>query len=321
MVRQEDGSALPGSAGIEISCGGITQTVARTNVLDNFIFQWAAAPEASGPRAGNAFSSASGAAASGFYASRGFTNCELRAELSGFSSSSIHLASSTTFDGRDVGVIWLHRISGAPGDNAVSITTLAAPKAAKKNFDKGRELGRTGNFSAAAAHFQEAVKIYPRFAEAWVDLGFTQYKMRSPAAAESSALNAKDIDPKLAGIYQILGYVAADRQDWNATAHYLEEAERLNPLSSPLPWYISAVAYYQMRRYNEAERSIRQEIQVDAGRHYRRAQFLLGLILVAKNEIARGSQILRDYLASSPDPADVKAANAMLSRLEVPTSR
>jgi hypothetical protein len=70
-----------------------------------------------------------------------------------------------------------------------------------------------------------------------------------------------------------------------------------------------------MHRFNEAEKSIRQEMQIDTERHYRRAQFLLGLILVARNEIITGTQALREYLAGAPDPGDVRTANAMLSRL------
>lgn len=319
-VKLDDGSPLPGSAAIELICGASGRIVAHTGILDNFVFLATAPSGGNSSGLTNAWSllgSASGDAASGPRGdSEGNTDCDLRAQLSGFRSSSISLNNPAAYDGTSVGVIWLHRIA-ASGENLVSISTLTAPKNAKKNFEKGRELARMGKVSDAVSSFQKAVKIDPQFAEAWVGLGFAQYQMNAQDAAEKSVMKAREVDPKLPGIYQILGYIASDRKDWKSAAQYLEEAERLNPMSSALPWYISAVAYYEMHRFNEAEKSIRQEMRIDTERRYRRAQFLLGLILVARNEIVTGTQALREYLAGTPDPSDVKTANAMLSRLDL----
>jgi tetratricopeptide (TPR) repeat protein len=316
-VKIDDGSALPGSAAIVLICGGSVRTVAHTSILDDFGFETVALSGSSSPGVANAWSllsSANSDASSAMHSLSGNSNCDLRAELSGFRSTTINLNNPAAFNGSDIGVIWLHRIA-ASGDHIVSITTLAAPKAAKKSFNKARTQAFAGKLKDAVSSFRKAVKIDPQFAEAWVGLGFAQYQLGLQDEAEKSVLKARDIDAKLPGIYQILGYLASDRKDWKTAALYLEEAERLNPESSALPWYISAVAYYQLHRFNEAEKSIRQEMQIDTQRRYRRAQFLLGMILVARNEILTGTQALREYLAGSPDPADVKPANAMLSRL------
>ncbi|HVW09621.1 MAG TPA: tetratricopeptide repeat protein [Bryobacteraceae bacterium] len=317
-VKLEDGSPLPGSAAIKLVCGGAERTVAHTSILDDFGFETAALTDsgASGVVNGwNSLNSANGDASSGTHTNvNGNLNCDLRAELTGFSSSTINMNNPSAFDGSDVGVIWLHRLAHS-NQNIVSITTLTAPKEAKKNFAQARDLMRVGKTKEAVTRYAKAVKIDPQFAEAWVGLGFAQYWMNSSDAAEKSVLTARDIDPKLPGIYQILGYIASDRKDWNTSAQYLSEAERLDPMASALPWFVSAVAYYQLHRFHDAETSIRQEMQLDTQHHYRRAQFLLGLILVARNEVAPGAQVLREYLASSPDPVDVTPANAMLRRI------
>jgi tetratricopeptide (TPR) repeat protein len=299
-------------------CGGSVRTVAHTSILDDFGFQTISSSVNHTPGMGNAWrllSSANADAASELHASPGGNmNCDLRAELAGFRSSTINLNNPAIFDGSDVGVIWLHRV-GRAGDNIVSVTTLMAPKAARKNFEKARAQALAGKVQDAASSFGKAVKIDPRFAQAWVGLGFAQYQLHAPDAAEKSVLRARAIDAKLPGIYQVLGYIACDRNDWKSGAQYLEQAERLNPRSSALPWYVSAVAYYQLHRFDEAEKSIRREMQIDTEGRYRRARFLLGLILVARNEIVNGTQALREYLAGSPDPGDVKTAKAMLNRL------
>ncbi|HEY4086704.1 MAG TPA: tetratricopeptide repeat protein [Bryobacteraceae bacterium] len=317
-MKLDDGSPLPGSVAIELICGAAGRIVAHTSVLDDFVFLTTAPSGGSSSSITNAqslLSTSSGDASSAPSDDLGGnTDCDLRAQLSGFRSSRVSLNNRVVYDGASIGVIWLHRMA-ASRENLVSITTLTAPKNARKNFEKGRVLAREGKAPDAVSSFEKAVKIDPQFAEAWVSLGFAQYQMNAEDAAAKSVMQAREIDPKLPGIYQILGYIAANRKDWKSAAQYLEEAERLNPMSSALPWYLSAVADYEMHRFSEAERSIRQAMQIDTERRYRRAQFLLGLILVARNQIVTGTQALREYLASAPDPGDVKTANAMLDRL------
>ena len=102
---------------------------------------------------------------------------------------------------------------------------------------------------------------------------------------------------------------------------YLEQAERLEPVSSVLPWFFSALAYYQLGRFEEAERSIRAEMKLDPQFQYRRSEYLLGLILIARHDTEQGGEMLRDYLASSPNPGDVDAAKTILSRLQSVASK
>ena len=48
----------------------------------------------------------------------------------------------------------------------------------------------------------------------------------------------------------------------------------------------------------------------------RRAQFLLALILIARQDTEGGAAVLHNYLAASPDPRDVDNAKNILSRLQ-----
>lgn len=321
-VKIDDGSPLPGTARILLICGSTERTVARSNLLDDFGFQIGAPADAGTAGLGSAFSAFNNSnvdAASGTHSANQdmMSNCELRAELSGYISSTINLMNPSAFDGSGVGVIWLHRIGEDAGPQ-VSITTLTAPKEAKKEFEKGKELARQLKFADAANCFRKAVKIHPQFAEAWMNLGVVQYRMNAVEDAQNSEWKAREIDPKLPGIYQILGYIAADKPDWSTAVRYLEEAERLNPVSSALPWYVSAFAYYQLHQFDNAERSIRQEIKLDPQSQFRRAKYLLGLILAAQNDGYGAAHALRDYLAATPDPRDVAKAKAMLAGFDHP---
>ncbi len=244
-------------------------------------------------------------------------SCDLRAESGGYGSTEINLNNRFGFDGSDVGIIFLHRL--AQGETGmVSVSTLQAPKDARKNFDKGTELLRQGKVAEAAKSFERAVAIYPGYAEAWLSLGRIQFTTGSRDAAQGSAQRAMDLDSKLVGAWQVLGYIASDKQDWREAAHYLDEAVRMDPTGSALPWFFSALAHYNLRSFDEAERSIRAEIKLDPQFRIRRAQFLLALILIARQDTVGGVAVLHNYLAASPDPRDVKNANDILSRLQPP---
>src|ERR1700721_2942159 len=85
-------------------------------------------------------------------------NCELRAKLPGFRSQSVMLAGRRPMDNPDLGTILLHR--EAPGEGStVSVTSLNAPKAARKAFDKGIELLKKKKLPDAREALEEHVKI------------------------------------------------------------------------------------------------------------------------------------------------------------------
>src|SRR5262245_41991062 len=62
--------------------------------------------------------------------------CELRARLTGYRSQTVNLSMRRPLDNPDVGVILLHRM-GANEGGTVSAISAAAPKEAKKAYEKG----------------------------------------------------------------------------------------------------------------------------------------------------------------------------------------
>ncbi len=319
-VKIDDGSALSGSAKILLECGGTTRTVANTNVVDDFGFVWSVATDQSPTglnAAFNTFSSANGDAGTGTRSGpqTQANACDLRAELAGFSSSSVNLSNSLIFDG-NIGVIWLHRIVSHDADALVSASTLSAPKNARKDFDKGMAFVREHKLKEAQEALTKAVAVYPQFAEAWLSLGRTQYRTGDRERAMQSLYRAVQIDPKIVGAWQTLGYIAVDNQKWGDAAQYLEKATHLNPLSSPVPWFYQAVADFHLGHFDEAERSIRAEMDFDPKTQHPRSGYLFGLILLARNDVSGAAAALRKYLSTSPDSRDVDSAKDLLAQAE-----
>jgi hypothetical protein len=90
---------------------------------------------------------------------------------------------------------------------------------------------------------------------------------------------------------------------------------RLDPMNSPMAWYFSAVANYNLGRFDAAERSVRAEMKLERIRNPR-AEYLLGLTLIARKDLKGGADVLRGYIQSSPNGTDVESAKEQLGRAE-----
>lgn len=318
-VMMDDGSPLPGSVDIQSVCGTLRRTMGHSSATGSFGFQWSSMSSAFGDasQAGR-ISTGSGATAltGSRNGSRGLdplANCDLLGSFPGYSSAKVSLYDRGGQDNFDVGAIVLHRIEAGEG-HSVSVLALGAPREAQKSFDKGTRLA-VNRPAEALVSFEKAVTIYPQYADAWLSLGKTQWQLGRKDDARTSFTKAMELDKKLVGPWQELGFLACDESRWEDAVRYLDQAVRLDPMDSAIAWYFSALAWYNMGRFDQAERSVRAEIKLDHGQNPR-ADFLLGLILIARKDLQGGAAALRTYIASAPGSPDVASARKELSRLE-----
>lgn len=321
-VVLDDGSPLPGSVDVQSVCLSRQRTVTHTSPSGDFGFEWADntagvfedASENGRVPGANSTSSGSSNNSPGSHLVDPLANCDLRAQLSGYISSRVSLSDHTSLDAFDVGVIVLHRITGNEG-RTVSTLSLKAPREAKKNFDKGIELARANKPGDAAASFQKAVASYPQYADAWFTLGQVERQLGARDEARTDFQKAMDLDDKLVGPWQELGFLASDASKWDEAARYLNQAVLLDPMDSPMAWDFGAVANYNLGKYDVAERDVRAEMKLDHGKNPR-AEYLLGLILIARKDMAGGADALRTFIALAPGAPDAEMAKKQLSRVE-----
>src|SRR5580704_12321018 len=110
-------------------------------------------------------------------------------------------------------MIVLHRLVGVEG-TSVSVTALNAPKDARKAWEKGVDFLHKSRTAEAEKELEKAVEIYPKYANAWLDLGRAREQQQAEALARDAFLKAIDADNKLVGPYVELGKMAVLRQNW-----------------------------------------------------------------------------------------------------------
>jgi len=323
-VMMDDGTPVPSNVVIQRLCNGSPQSVAYTDTKGHFSFQWGQSNgmmiDAS--QSGGGFGSFPNRSSSGGMGSMGgmsdgpsMAGCELRAELAGYRSDMVNLFNRQQMDNPDVGVIVLHRMGNVEGVS-ISATSLNAPKDARKAFDKGLQLMLKNKPEDAMKEFDKAATIYPKFADAWVNIGKIRLLQKNTAGGKEAFLKAIEADGKLVAPHIELGMMAARENKWDEAAPYLDRGLKLDPIDFPLAWYASAAANFNLKKFDAAEKSAREAIKMDPRHRNPRAEYILGLILAEKHEYTGAADQLKTYLKFAPNAPDLDTVKDQLGQLE-----
>jgi tetratricopeptide (TPR) repeat protein len=247
-------------------------------------------------------------------------NCELRAKLAGFRSQIINLANHRAMDNPDVGVILLHRIAESEG-STVSAVSLAAPKDARKAFDKGRDALKKHKTDDAAKDFQKAVELYPAYATAWYELGRIQMEKGDRDGARQSFEASAKSDAKYVAPLVEIALLDAQAQHWDQLADITGKAAKLDPFDYPQVFLMNAVANFNMRDLDSAEKSAREAERLDTRHQFPRTWHLMGLILAQKHDYAAAAEEFRSYLKFAPGAADAGDVRKQLDEVEKITAQ
>lgn len=330
-VMTDDGSELPHNVAIERLCGGQPHIEGHTDSKGYFSIQLGGTNvdalqdassstfdgfgRAGGGLNGGGFGNAGGPPNSGGISERALASCEVRASSPGYQSQLVQLAGRTSFDNPEIGTILLHRTAATDG-STVSATTLAAPKNAKKAFQKGLDLERKKKLEEAQTSFEEAVKDYPKFAEGWFELGRLQAGQGQPEAARRSFDAAIEADSKFVPPYVEVSVLDLQAQRWQELANFSDKAVRLDPFSYPQAFFFNAVANYNLNHADVAEQSARKAQKLDTQHRIPQVSHLLGVILADRKDYAGAAEQMRDYLKFAPQAKDAAAVRSQLEAFE-----
>lgn len=250
--------------------------------------------------------------------------CTVQAVLFGWDSSTLRFPVRSTMGLVNIGALTIRR--NATGDaqaqtqertgRTISATSLKAPPNAVKLFDRGMHSLQQGKFPDAIKDFESANKIYPDYAESWLNLGRARAAAGAMDIARDDFLRAAQLDPQLAEPPEELGLLAAQQQDLVSAARYLDESIRLDPGSSYRACYSDALINLMLKHYDVAESSARAALRFGDAGTQSRVDYVLGIALLAKGENAEAKLRLERYLELSPKAPERDQIEKELSRIE-----
>lgn len=242
-------------------------------------------------------------------------DCELRARLPGYRSSTLTLAGHRSMDSPNLGTLVVYPINGQEGQ-PISATGANAPKEARKAFDKGSELLRKSKLEDAEKELRKAVNVHPKFAEAWLALGKTYARRQRYDAAKVAFREAIQADPKFVYPYEELYKVAFEQANWEELAEATGKLVRLNPYEFPGAYYFNGVAQYQLKNWDLAEKSLQQALEADKRHVNPKVLYVMGLVQVQKRNYTEALDTLSAFAEMSPNDPMIPKVKTMIAQLE-----
>jgi tetratricopeptide (TPR) repeat protein len=339
-VIMEDGSPLTEPVVIERVCGGSPHSEGYTDSKGYFSVELGGrnngvlrdASESpgdfssmNGGMGGNGFPGSGGSSTSGNFGGMGmdnrFMNCDLRARLAGFRSQSVSLANRRALDNPDIGVILLHRLGASESGTTVSATLLAAPKDGRKAYEKGMDSLKKRKPEDAMKSFQKAVEAAPALAPAWFELGRLQLRQQQNEEARKSFEAAIKGDAKFLPPYLEVATMEAQSQKWKEVADLTEQVLKMDSFDYPQAFFYNAVANYNLKNMEQAEKSARQAEKLDTRHQMPKSSHLLGVILYQKHDLDGAAQSFRNYLKFAPGATDADTVRKDLDQIEKATAQ
>ncbi|HWC97462.1 MAG TPA: tetratricopeptide repeat protein [Candidatus Sulfopaludibacter sp.] len=331
-VTLEDGSPPPQPATIERVCYGNSRAEGYTDSQGNFgielgnessVFQDASETSTRSSLPGGSSTGSLGGTSGGMGSAAGptgavgkYQGCELRAKLPGYRSQTLSLANRRPLDDPNIGTILLHREGAGETGSTVSANSLAAPKEARKAYERGLQASRKNKIEDASKEFEKAVELYPAHAEAWYELGRIQIgRGQSDTARESFGSSIKS-DPKFISPYVQLSLISMREKNWPELAEITDRAMRLDSFDYPQLFLFNAVANYNMHKFELADRSIKQAARLDTQHRFAEIPRLTGLLALLRKDYALAADNFRSYLKLVPDAEDAGTVRTQLQELE-----
>ncbi len=329
-VMLEDGTAPVGPITIETVCNGSPHAEGYTDAKGYFSIELGArnngviqdASEFGSSRGlGAADMMGTSGTSSGAFGGpqtleRKYMGCDLQAKLAGYRSQTVPLAGRRSMDNPDLGTILLHRNGPAEEGKTISAVSLAAPKDARKAYEKGLEAIKKKKFEDAQSSFEKSVEAYPKYAAAWYELGMLQAGQGKPDMARKYFDKALECDPKFVQPYLQISILELQAQKWRGLADVTDKLVKLDPFDYPQAFFFNSVANYNLQNMEAAEKSALAAERLDTRHAFPKVSHLLGMILALKKDYVGAAERFKAYLQFAPEATDAARVRSQLAEVE-----
>jgi Tfp pilus assembly protein PilF len=199
---------------------------------------------------------------------------------------------------------------------AACATTVTEPERLRAQAAYERALTHVGDRqpSPALGALKEAVSIDPTVAVYRDVLGLVYLELGRPDLAIEELRRAVELDPKLADAHFHLGTAYAEAARWEeAVASYRQALAQPTLTIHDYVHQNLGLALYHLKRYPEAESSLRFALSLDP--KMQAAYYNLGLVLVAEKRAAEARAAFQQARQLAPDTPFGQAARERLRAL------
>lgn len=207
----------------------------------------------------------------------------------------------------------LSKASESKAGEAVSSRRLQAPKSAVKEFEKARSAMLKNNRGEAKEHLQKAIRLYPRYDDAFSALGVLELQEGDRESARRDLAKAVELNSNHAQAAHNLAKILVAEAKYAEAEPLLEVWLRGHPDDA---WALSFAALGQLTegKFEEAAASARK-VHILPHQEYASAHVIAGRALERLNRFDAAAAEYRLYLAEAPNGTHAEHARAALARL------
>jgi len=219
-----------------------------------------------------------------------------------------------------------HKPAGQPG--VVNAFTQNVPEAAKQAFTLGIKLAEEGKTDAAIENIRQAIKIFPEYFDAHLQLGnmFLKAEQFNEAIAELDL--ARQVNPNDERCYQSFGLLLMKQHNFAMAVAIFAEAARLNP-ANPMNAVMKATALIHQAAVTEesapatenrsyllsrAEVALAQAANLSENK-LKPDPMTMALFYELKGQPEKAAAELESYLKKSPQMKNSEAIQNEIRRL------
>jgi tetratricopeptide (TPR) repeat protein len=209
------------------------------------------------------------------------------------------------------------------------------PKIARQALDRAMKLSTEGKPDAAIEKMKEAVKEFPEYFEAHLQLGNQFMKSGRLDEALPELDRAREINPKDERVYQLFGFLLMRQKNYAVAVAVFAEASRLNPANA-VNVLMKATALVhqayamntsaseeqnqnQLHVLNRAEIAITEASNL-SDKRVRPDHLTLAMFYEMKGEPTRSATELEAYLQENPKVRNAEDLRKLVDKLRSSTS-
>ncbi len=301
-VVMPDGSPPPRSVGIERDCSDIQATAPGplTDKKGHFLWRMDLDPENT-------------------------RDCTLRAMMPGFSSTRVDVSDLNLGDFQQNKVVNIANIVLSPRDSGgsnsvVMIPIDEAPSKVQTQYKAATKAMDAHNPDEAIKQLQLALKAVPKFADGWNILGaiYEQHKMLKEA--QDALQHAIETNPKLASPYLRLARIFNKLGDWNAAAKNEDALLKIENRFYAEIYLQQGITRFELKDLAGAEESLKTAQTLDLTHKLSRAEYVLGMIALAKGDVSGAKEHIASYIKADPAAPDIEFIQAQLDSVGTPNA-
>lgn len=206
------------------------------------------------------------------------------------------------------------KVTAAPSSHTVASTDLAAPKKARREYEKGQRSIQDGNSAEARSHLEKAVEDYPCYARALASLGVALSMQNQLAPAETTLRKALTCDSGFLEAYIQLAILLS------AQGKFAESQANLQAALGHFPgeWQL----YYQLGtatggagKYAEAEQAFSKAESLNPALPPE-SHLKIAAMYIRWKQYDKARAEMQAYLAADPNGRFAAETRNMIKRLE-----